>query len=63
MLTNYPARIELADRAHGEGGEGMTEVQAMRLRELSEAHGEPFDSVLTKRQAAARIRDLQRKLR
>jgi hypothetical protein len=63
MLTNYPARIELADRQHGEGGERMTEVQAVKLRELSEALGEPFDSVLTRRQAAARIRDLQRKLR
>lgn len=63
MLTNYPARIELADRPNGEGGERMTEVQAVKLRELSEALGEPFDSVLTRRQAGARLRDLQRKLR
>jgi hypothetical protein len=41
----------------------MTEVQAVKLRELSEALGEPFDSMPTRRQTGARLRDLQRKLR
>jgi hypothetical protein len=41
----------------------MTEVQALKMRELAEALGESFDAALTRRQAASRIRDLRTKLR
>ncbi|MCC1493997.1 DUF3072 domain-containing protein [Cognatishimia sp. F0-27] len=39
--------------------EPMSEVQAVRLRSLSEETGEPFDGALTKRQAARRIAALE----
>ena len=54
MTTIYPVRLEQADGPHGEGGERMTEVQALKLRELAEALGESFDAALTRRQAALR---------
>jgi hypothetical protein len=41
----------------------MTEGQAVRLRELTQELGEPFDAALTRRQAAMRIRELEKKLR
>jgi hypothetical protein len=63
MTTIYPLRLEQADGPHGEGGERMTQVQALKLRELAEALGESFDAALTRRQAAMRIRDLRTKLR
>ena len=63
MSTIFPASREIAGGPGGDRGERMTEVQAVKLRELSEELGEPFDSVLTRRQAAARIRELEAKLR
>jgi len=50
-------------RADGNRDEPMTPAQAARLHELTEQLGEPFDSALTRRQAAARLRELERKLR
>jgi hypothetical protein len=41
----------------------MTASQSARLREMTEQLGEPFDAVLTRRQAAARIRELEKMLR
>ena len=50
---------------HGSGSrdEPMTAAQAARLREAAEQLGEPFDADLTRRQAAARLRELEAKLR
>jgi len=64
MSTMIPPRKDhLVNGPRGSGEGRMTEVQAVKLRELSEELGEPFDAVLTRRQAAARIRELEKKLR
>ena len=56
-----PGLLSPNPKRRGEGR--MTDVQAVKLRELTEQLGEPFDGELTRRQAAARIRELEKKLR
>ncbi|MGR3484936.1 MAG: DUF3072 domain-containing protein [Paracoccaceae bacterium] len=41
------------------GTDEMSEVQAARLRELCEQHGEPFDASLNASQAEQRIEALE----
>ena len=41
------------------GDDPMTEVQAVRLRKLTEATGEPMDGKLTRAEAARRIAVLE----
>lgn len=62
MPLNYPAARPLI-RGGGSRDEPMTAAQAARLREVTEQLGETFDSALTRRQAAARLRELEAKLR
>lgn len=54
-----PTFIDAAQDLPPDPREPMTDVQAVRLRELSERTGEPFDSELTMRQAQRRIEDLE----
>lgn len=63
MSTMIPPTKDIARGPRGSGEDRMTDVQAVKLRELSEELGEPFDAVLTRRQAAARIRELEKQLR
>jgi hypothetical protein len=39
MTTIYPVRLEQADGPHGEGGERMTEVQALKMKNLPRRWG------------------------
>lgn len=40
--------------------EPMTEEQSAHLRQLCEKHDQPFDGNLTRQQAAARIKELEK---
>jgi hypothetical protein len=62
MPTIIPPSL-LSPKPQGRGEGRMTDVQAVKLRELAQQLGEPFDAALTRRQAAARIRELEKKLR
>jgi hypothetical protein len=62
MSMNYSAARPLI-RGGGSRDEPMTASQSARLREVTEQLGEPFDSALTRQQAAARLRELESKLR
>ena len=62
MSLNYSTARPLI-RGGGSRDEPMTAAQSARLREVTEQLGKPFDAVLTRRQAAARIRELEKRLR
>lgn len=60
MSTNIiPARKDIAEGPDRQGDAPMTDVQAVRLRDLAERTGEPFDAQLTQRQADRRIAALE----
>jgi hypothetical protein len=63
MSTMIPPTTNIVAGPGAGRDEPMTEVQAVKLRELTQQLGEPFDAVLTRRQAASRIRALEKKLR
>ena len=62
MSTMIPPTKNIAQGPGAGGEDRMTEVQAVKLRELTQELGEPFDAELTRRQAGARIRELEKKL-
>ncbi|KUF09690.1 DUF3072 domain-containing protein [Pseudoponticoccus marisrubri] len=59
MSTTQTYLIDAAADLPPDPREPMSEVQAARLRELTDKLDEPFDMALTKRQAARRIAALE----
>ena len=58
-ITTKTLGVNAEDDLAGRDEEPMTEKQAVRLRELCERTGEPFDSALTRYQASRRLAYLE----
>ncbi|SDY20174.1 DUF3072 domain-containing protein [Citreimonas salinaria] len=58
-MTTKTLGVNAEDDLAARDKEPMTEQQAVRLRELCERTGEPFDTALTKYQASRRLAYLE----
>lgn len=58
-MTTKTIGVNAGEDLAGRDEEPMTEQQAVRLRELCERTGEPFDAALTRYQASRRLAYLE----